>query len=466
MLDRLNKDGVRSFGIFVVGVAGLIFLPSLLQYGMFLDGVTYAAIANNMNTGQGSAFVPFYSETLYPNFYEHPPFAFIMQSLFQKVFGGGLYGDRIYSYMIFVLCTIAIYRLMANCRRRCDGLHFVLAIFFILTVPLVTWSYKNNMLENSVILFTLLSTSYFVRFSHGQGRPVSFLLGCIFAVLAFLVKGPVGLFSLVCPIMYGLVFGRSRRGAILSILAVFLSLLILLFAISVFPDLGVNLKEYLSRQVFPAITGKREVSSQRSAIILELFLQLGVLMVVLLCVAILQREKRLRISRWSCFFLLIGLSAFVPLFISAKLHRHYLTPSIVFFCIGGTSVLLDIFARNISLILIRYNQVLRSLGVVCVIIGLTVCILKSGTFARDEVLIRDTMQLTQIVPQESIISGADEFCENWQQIAYFARIGQYSLDCSDTEQKFKIISNIAAYESANDYKVHQFTSLAVAEKIN
>lgn len=46
---------------------------------MFVDGVTYAAIARNLAQGNGSFWSPFYTATLYPQFFEHPPLGFALQ---------------------------------------------------------------------------------------------------------------------------------------------------------------------------------------------------------------------------------------------------------------------------------------------------------------------------------------------------------------------------------------------------
>jgi 4-amino-4-deoxy-L-arabinose transferase-like glycosyltransferase len=72
---------------FSVSVYLICTLPRLLSYGMFRDGLTYSSIARNMAEGVGAFWSPYYTATLYPQFYEHPPFAFWLQSLAFRVFG-------------------------------------------------------------------------------------------------------------------------------------------------------------------------------------------------------------------------------------------------------------------------------------------------------------------------------------------------------------------------------------------
>src|SRR5580704_17565631 len=64
---------------------------------MFVDGVTYASIARNLAEGQGSIWTPFYTSTIYPQFHEHPPLGFWLQSLWFRVFGDHLFVERGYS---------------------------------------------------------------------------------------------------------------------------------------------------------------------------------------------------------------------------------------------------------------------------------------------------------------------------------------------------------------------------------
>ncbi|WP_019218068.1 hypothetical protein [Legionella tunisiensis] len=47
-----------------------------------MDGIIYAAIAKNLSLGYGSLWQPYYSQTDFSSFYEHPPLVFYFQSLF------------------------------------------------------------------------------------------------------------------------------------------------------------------------------------------------------------------------------------------------------------------------------------------------------------------------------------------------------------------------------------------------
>ena len=96
------------YWILTITVFVSLLIPALVQDGMFLDGITYAAISKNMANGYGSFFNPHYTKILYPEFHEHPPLVFIVQSGFFKLFGDAFYTERIFSLCIAILTVIGI----------------------------------------------------------------------------------------------------------------------------------------------------------------------------------------------------------------------------------------------------------------------------------------------------------------------------------------------------------------------
>ena len=90
----------KYFYISVLAIFFFIISPHFLAEGMFLDGITYAALAKNYAQGLGNFWNLHYCQTLYPEFHEHPPLAIVIQSWFFTLFGSSIYVEKIYS----VLC--------------------------------------------------------------------------------------------------------------------------------------------------------------------------------------------------------------------------------------------------------------------------------------------------------------------------------------------------------------------------
>ena len=151
------------WGLTISFFIGLL-VPILIQDGMFLDGVTYSSISKNLAHGIGSIWKPHYTKVLYPVFYEHPPLVFGIQSLFFKILGDGMYTERIYTLItaIFTLLGIvACWRLVFKQHPMQE--YSWLPVLLWITVPLIFWSYKNNLLENTLSVFTLFSVYFIFR---------------------------------------------------------------------------------------------------------------------------------------------------------------------------------------------------------------------------------------------------------------------------------------------------------------
>src|SRR5262245_75977 len=122
---------------------------------MFVDGVTYASIARNLAEGKGTFWTPFYTETLYPQFHQHPALGLWLQSLWFRAFGDHWIVERAYSLSIAALTGLliaAIWRSVAGEAGRKS--HDWLPVVFWILVPVVSWSIVGNMLETTVSLFT------------------------------------------------------------------------------------------------------------------------------------------------------------------------------------------------------------------------------------------------------------------------------------------------------------------------
>ena len=127
---------------------GLLILP-LVQEGMFFDGVTYSAISKNMANGYGSFWNPHYTKVLYSNFHEHPPLVFIIQSFFFRLLGDGFYTERLFCLLMALLTVFGIVKCWALLSDDAEmKSYYWLPILFWLLVPMVSWSYKNNLLES------------------------------------------------------------------------------------------------------------------------------------------------------------------------------------------------------------------------------------------------------------------------------------------------------------------------------
>ena len=181
----------------------------MCQRGMFLDGVTYAAIARNMAAGIGDFWSPSLSQTIYPRFAEHLPLALGLQALAFALFGDHPAVERGYAITVFLLNGL----LIAAIARRLLPPAFD-------WVPLLLWWSVGRHLERrqqpartTQAVFTSLACSAILRIRvAGSRRPraASAASGAASIVAATLAKGPVGLFPIALPLLLPLA-PRSAR---------------------------------------------------------------------------------------------------------------------------------------------------------------------------------------------------------------------------------------------------------------
>src|SRR5262249_8011616 len=130
----------------------------MLSYGMFMDGVVYASIAGNMAEKYGRFWQPYYTATEFPIFFEHPPLGFWLQSWAYRLCGDSVYvetwvGGGVGTRLLLVLAGIW------RCLRP-PGCAFAGAWFpslLCIVTPMTSWAIANNMLENMMTFFILLS---------------------------------------------------------------------------------------------------------------------------------------------------------------------------------------------------------------------------------------------------------------------------------------------------------------------
>jgi len=325
-------------------LAAFVLLPSMASIGMFVDGAMYAAISRNLAEGLGSFWAPHFSDGLFPVFHQHPPLVFWLQSSFFRLLGDSYLTERVFD-LVVLLVTAWLMRALWLGLTRAAGLETLSAYWWLplllwVVVPKWSWAYRNNVLENSLTMFCLLS----VLLAFGACRSVGVAKALVFAaaaggaaLLAFLAKGPVGLFVLVAPVLLLPAVGSVgwRRSLIVAglVSGVFFALLGLVLL--AWPGAREMLAAYWQDQV----AGRAGVSGAGLGMLVELLKKIAPMLVVLAVLRVwVWREPGSawwRPVRGACAAMLaIGLSASLPLALGDLDSAHYLIPALPFFALG------------------------------------------------------------------------------------------------------------------------------------
>jgi 4-amino-4-deoxy-L-arabinose transferase-like glycosyltransferase len=409
-----------------------IISPAWLTEGMFLDGVTYAAISKNLAGGLGSFWDLHYTSTLYPHFHEHPPLAFGLQALFFRVLGDGFLTERIYSvgtYLISGIIMIRIWKRVAG--EEIASLSWLPLLFWI-TIPLVTWSAPNNLLENTLMVFTGLSVLFILR-SLTSNRVLNLSLAGFMLFLGFLTKGFVALFPLSLPFWTWLLGpgGSWKRflketGILLASMALLFLLLFLLV-----PESRTSLPAYFHKQVAGSIRNVVTVES-RFYILRRMFTELIPALVLVMVILVFTRKYQgLHVrNHWILSFLAVGLSGVLPIMISMKQRGFYILPAFPFF-----SMAISLYAAprvkylmdQVRFLTIR-SVALRYAAASLLVAALLLNGVQFKKAGRDSEMIGDISILQEQIPAGSTIAVTSGLWEEWALHAYFQRRAGISLD--------------------------------------
>lgn len=409
------------------------FFDRAIPEGMFFDGVTYASLSRNLAEGKGSLWSLYFRGD--GPFVEHPPLHMGLQSLFFLALGDHLYTERIYCLSILIFTLGAMMLLWR--RIPYPGIHRAVAlpIFCWGLIPTVIWSYPNNLLDATMAMFTLWSVYFVVRAmqSKTSDRTAFWIsLAGLHLFGATLTKGPVGLFPLTAPLLYALFVQReqARKGFYLS-LALFGLLIVFYGLLGFWPGAWARLGDYLNLQVFMALSGKREkveTALGRWDLLREMTLQLspmlGLMLIFILWSKI--RSWRLRYSpsakSMGVFFLLVGLSASLPILASIKQRSFYLLPAFPFFSLAA-GVFLWPYVEN-ALSRVKISGILQK-GFIFVAFLLSFgsvgyLTTKFGQIGRDQALIQEIKKLPDYIPLDEKIG----ICQSMERAYSFLSYGQ------------------------------------------
>jgi hypothetical protein len=411
-------------------------VPRMWQRGMFLDGVVYAAIARNLALGEGSFWAPFYTATVFPAFFEHPPLGFALQGVAFGLFGDHAFVERGYSVFVLLLHGLVI---GAIWRRLLPAGYDWLPVLFWVIPSIVTWAAINNMLENTQALLTS-SAVYLLLRAGAADRPrlaVAWGAGGGLAVAAAtLVKGPVGLFPLAVPAL-GWLLPADRRPrqwwalttGLFGVIAIGAAVL----ALAEGPRL--SMVTYLSRQVLPAVDSSRGDGPSIADVSRHLTVGITGRLAVLVGFLWLIRRRRpgqTAIDRSAWYFLATGLAASLPLLLSERLSGHYFLPSVPFFALAAAAVGLP------AVLSFRRETPGRMaprvpLGLAAGLLAAagTVIAVHGTLEPRNRDLIASFDALQGVVPVGRTVGSCAGSSEDWGLVAYAQRLHRLSLTFED-----------------------------------
>lgn len=453
----------------MLSVAFVFFVSELLENSMYIDGVWYAVISQNLAIGEGSAWFPKFSETIFAAFHEHPPGMFWAQAVFFKIFGGSWLTERIFSLTLYLATAFLIvlfwrkmFRKKALKPDRSYARCQVLGEFWF--IPLLLWQVNlasyyflpANLLEALLVILDLLAIGFLWKVAEGKQGYFNLVAAAFCLVMAFLTKGFVGLFPLAFLGIYWLVFRSDSFLKMLIQTSLLIAFLVSFFGFLFWlePLAFESMKNYLDVQVLASLQGERRLYFYRNSrfyilgqmalvilpMLLFVFFNMGLVKFWLKKPLKINSFLKSREGKLAQMFLLVALSASLPIMLSPRQALPYLLPSIPFFSLAFGIVGGFYFKKWWAVFIQRHKIILlKSEGflVLMTACALYLCILKFETSnKRDAAVIHDAEKIGAVIGKDQIISSThyDMYISG-----YLMRFNQISLDTLHLNREYLLL---------------------------
>ena len=436
---------VSAYIIFIALFIGIL-TPALFTDGMFPDGVIYSDVSRNLAEGNGTFWKMVFSNTLFTNFKEHPPLALYLTSLGFRLFGDSIFVERFYSLLTALITVFLIVALSKALKNNKPENVSILSLFVWLSFPLVKWTYANNMLENTMTFFILIS-SLFVLKSLKQNRLLFLFLSGISLFAAFLSKGFPALFIWVMIFFYRLIYKSIsfKRMLVDTFLLVSFTILpvILMFIIS--EEAKDSLFQYFNKQVVGSLENVKTVNS-RFFIVGSMLKEMIIPVIFIVVLTIIAKVKKLRIKfnntylKNSLFFFLIALSGILPMMISLKQRNFYIVPALPFLAISGGYFLKNLINLFPGFISFFNKKFFLPLSFGLLVVSIMMIFIFAGKAGRDKELLHDVYNIVNVVPENENILICKTSYSNWSLHAYMQRYGKLSIS-DKTDSKYFLSEN-------------------------
>jgi len=457
---------ILPFYLFTIGFFLILISPNILSDGMFMDGLYYATIAKNLSNGIGSFWNPHFTATFMPEFHDHPPLAFGIQSIFFTIFGESRYIDKMYSLLTFIIVGYIIL-LIWNYLGYKNGWF---PLFLWITIPLVFWACTNNILENTLSIFVSLSILFYLK-SQNSKKYFFILLSGLMLSFGFLTKGFVAFFPWTFPFLLWLLLRRkSVYNMAFDSIGVFITTIIpLILLVLLFPEAKLSIGKYIESQVIHSLKNVTTVD-YRFYIVIRLFFELIPAIVLSILIVVWGWSRKVSIYllkvnyKQALVFFLLGLTGVLPIMISMKQSGFYILTTFPFFALSFGILLNPL----VEMIIDRINYqskgflIFKFIGYSLFFIGILSSMYFANQIGRDKKIINDTYIITLTIPAGITINILPNMWQDWCLHGYYYRYKNISLDTNlDNKREYFLIQSMNPSDTTalRDYKKVELQTL-------
>jgi 4-amino-4-deoxy-L-arabinose transferase-like glycosyltransferase len=428
------------FRIFTLAIFIGLIVPLLVQDGMFMDGVLYAAVAKNQAEGFGSFWYPIFADTWNKHgvhtFHEHPPLVFGIQSLFFKIFGTSIYVERFYSFLMAMLTAWLIHlnwKTLFQNQKNIIKFSWLPILLWII-IPVCFWSFQNNMHENTMGVFTLLSTYFLLKFYFQKQQNTFLILAGGFIFLASFTKGVPGFFPLAVPFLIWISHRKSTFVNVIHHTSLLGFSIFLFYAIlMLYEPAKESLSFYFENRLMDRIDSDPTVGN-RFYIVGKLFKELLPPLILGGLILLFSKLKSTALHFKSAdfkntlLFFLIGFAGTLPLLLTMVQKGFYMVHALPYFGIAIALVIvpnLIVFFQNKS-IEKKHNKTFTIISSLLLIGAILFSSFQFGKTKRDTDMLHDVYLLKNTLPEKAHITLEKSLHQDWNLKVYLMRNSEIS----------------------------------------
>lgn len=435
----------------------MVVLP-LFQGGTFIDGMLYKTVAYNHACANSTFWAMKFTNTSMRFFCEQPPLYFFMLGTFYKLFGMSLFSDRSFTLVLFILQAYVSFKIV---KRGTSNHHFffVLIQLLLLSIPVLCWSYVNQVIEPLLCLFTASGIFIFQKYTGSNKFYYSLAFGLLL-VLMFLTKGFQSCFLVVLPFAYFLLSRKSSKILYFSMV----SAGVLVVGIFVFIQLytpSINWFDcYYQARLLLTMDNVGATTDYHAEIVIRFFSELLVLLIMLcfLCVYFSKKKnypvrfifKNFLSHKLAVALLLTALAGSLPYTLSLVQRGFYLLPAFV--CVVFAMVLG--LKRYWLFVLFAWRRFSTYKWGNIIVVGVFTfsvifCLFNVNKFKRDAVLTHDVQLMLPYLAKGDTIWIKDDLWNYFSLHALFYTNKEVNLSGEKSGQRFLITKKGSLAEEIN-----------------
>ena len=430
---------ISLFLVLIVAVA--------IQDGMFMDGQLYGIVAKNLAHQVSDFWHPWLSDSYMkagrPYFMEHPPLGFFFQSLAFKILGDSMYTERIYEIimaLLHIFCLIKIWQSVPFSNKE-YGSYYGLSIFFWLITPIVFWSFANNVMENTMGVFT--SIAIWMGILVIQRLKHNFIYLLLFSISIFcasMVKGFPGLYPFAF-FFLAYIFTQNislKKTIGFTALSVGIVSLIYFLLLTFSKDAYQYLSFYVYERVYHR-TQNELVTNSHFYIFFRVFSELLPALIFIFILYLFSKWNKIKIQldtselKWGLLFIALGLAGSLPIAITLVQKGFYVLASFVPFSIGLAMLSVSLVKKCKDLLSEKIVHILKPLSYFILIGSFTYTFFCIGKIERDKNDLEYAKEISKCVPKNTVLNTKHSIFESWS--FQFFLIRYYDITLNVLEEK-------------------------------